>query len=93
LASRPTLQATTATALATKAELGKRILRAGVELTELGLLANVGKTGTLDEAKKLRDAAKERQKKEQDAAQKAELESDEAEHQAELDRLAAIAAE
>lgn len=51
-----TLQATTATALATKAELGKRILRAGVELTELGLLANVGKTGTLDEAKKLRDA-------------------------------------
>lgn len=51
-----TLQATTATALATKAELGKRILRAGVELTELGELANAGKTGTLDEAKKLRDA-------------------------------------
>lgn len=51
-----TLQATTATALATKAELGKRILRAGVELAELGQLANVGKTGTLDEAKKLRDS-------------------------------------
>ena len=51
-----TLQAATAAAEATVSELGKRIVRAGVELAELDALANAGATGTLDEAAALRAA-------------------------------------
>jgi len=51
-----TLQAATAAAEATVTELGKRILRAGVELAELDALANAGATGTLDAAAALRAA-------------------------------------
>jgi hypothetical protein len=49
-----TLQATTAAAEATVTELGKRIIRGGVELAELDSLANAGATGTLDAAATLR---------------------------------------